>query len=214
MAKAKRDERSNARTKTTAIALAKAVVFASPRKAADALAAHFTAFRTDESKRRLDELCGLLIGGCPPERIGELLGHITEETAAHTVHAILTRAVADDEREKVPYYARLLLHVALREKTPEQRLALIRFVGALTKRDLEMLLLVVREMARVGETETSWKTGKTSHVQSGWLAQKRQGAKEWDRLALQHLESNGLLEFGAQPFVTLFGHELVEALTS
>lgn len=103
--------------------------------------------------------------------------------------------------------------LALREKSEEQKVTLIRFLGDLTKRDIEMLLLIGREMARIAaDASAAEKSTQTRHTQAGWLARKRDGASQWDRLAFQHLESDGLVAFGEQPFVTLFGNELVEAL--
>lgn len=163
----------------------------------------------ERGEQRVEDFYRMIREGVPPDRMSDLATFL-ETADAREVHQSLVEAIVNDsEEEKIPYYARLQLRLALYEKQKEGREILIRLTRALTKRDIEMLLLVNREMWRIANESPPAKAG---HLQSGWLARTRRAADEWGLLAFQNLETNGLLAFGDQPFVTVFGTELGAAL--
>lgn len=165
---------------------------------------------------RVDELFRRILEGVPEDEMGEVLRSLETADARATVEKIVDDMLEDREDEKVPLYARLLLHLTLRgqQKPKERRGNLVRTLRNLAVADIEMLLRLERNIREMREARQARGNSFTQEDAGKLIGQVVNGGNEMEKLACRHLLNEHVIMEGAHRELSGLAMELVEALTS
>lgn len=145
-------KRSGKRSKSTALATGKALLTEIPGlnvpvALLERLVEHAADVRVERRDRRIRDLHTMLLSGRPAAEASAIVRELMDEDGPReTYESLLFSVVADEEDEKVPYYATMLRVLAV-ERTIETayRRHLIKALRALTAADLGLLFRLVEE---------------------------------------------------------------------